>query len=165
MPTTHMQCGWLGERVATANVSKVVENVLRNRTGEPSSTPPSLSLSVFFTLPPMLSLSGSLLCPLSAHPPNPLPLHALYMHPLHPPYIHPLIPPRVQLGTERHLPLPPGGRHGGHLEEGAGLPGWPGGRVCALCDLCAGMCVWEYVWEYVCYVFVCYVAPGASACV
>ena len=32
VPTTHMQCGWLGERVATANVAKVTENVLRNRT-------------------------------------------------------------------------------------------------------------------------------------
>lgn len=31
VPTTHMQCSWLGERVATANVAKVVENVLRNR--------------------------------------------------------------------------------------------------------------------------------------
>ena len=29
VPTTQMQCTWLGERVATANVSKVVENVLR----------------------------------------------------------------------------------------------------------------------------------------
>jgi protoporphyrinogen oxidase len=29
VPTTEMQCSWLGERVATANVSKVVENVLR----------------------------------------------------------------------------------------------------------------------------------------
>jgi protoporphyrinogen oxidase len=26
-----MQCSWLGERVATANVSKVIENVLRNK--------------------------------------------------------------------------------------------------------------------------------------
>jgi hypothetical protein len=26
-----MQCGWLGERVATANVARVVENVLRDR--------------------------------------------------------------------------------------------------------------------------------------
>lgn len=26
-----MQCSWLGERVATANVARVVENVLRNR--------------------------------------------------------------------------------------------------------------------------------------
>mmetsp|Transcript_18681 Transcript_18681/g.25763 ORF Transcript_18681/g.25763 Transcript_18681/m.25763 type:complete len:497 (+) Transcript_18681:67-1557(+) len=32
VPTTKMQCTWLGERVATANVSKVVENVLRNKT-------------------------------------------------------------------------------------------------------------------------------------
>ena len=24
VPTTHMQCSWLGERVATANVAKVV---------------------------------------------------------------------------------------------------------------------------------------------
>lgn len=32
VPTTEMQCGWLGERVATANVAKVVENVLRNKT-------------------------------------------------------------------------------------------------------------------------------------
>lgn len=32
VPTTQMQCTWLGERVATANVSKVVENVLRNKT-------------------------------------------------------------------------------------------------------------------------------------
>jgi protoporphyrinogen oxidase len=31
VPTTQMQCSWLGERVATANVAKVVENVLRNR--------------------------------------------------------------------------------------------------------------------------------------
>jgi protoporphyrinogen oxidase len=31
VPTTHMQCSWLGERVATANVSKVVENVLRGK--------------------------------------------------------------------------------------------------------------------------------------
>jgi protoporphyrinogen oxidase len=29
VPTNKMQCSWLGERVATANVSKVVENVLR----------------------------------------------------------------------------------------------------------------------------------------
>ncbi len=29
IPTNLMQCTWLGERVATANVSKVVENVLR----------------------------------------------------------------------------------------------------------------------------------------
>ena len=29
VPTTEMQCSWLGERVATANVAKVVENVLR----------------------------------------------------------------------------------------------------------------------------------------
>ena len=29
VPTTLMQCSWLGERVATANVAKVVENVLR----------------------------------------------------------------------------------------------------------------------------------------
>jgi protoporphyrinogen oxidase len=29
VPTTKMQCGWLGERVATANVKKVVENVLK----------------------------------------------------------------------------------------------------------------------------------------
>merc|ERR1711908_30806 len=26
-----MQCNWLGERVATANVTKVIENVLRNK--------------------------------------------------------------------------------------------------------------------------------------
>jgi len=32
VPTTQMQCSWLGERVATANVSKVIENVLRNKT-------------------------------------------------------------------------------------------------------------------------------------
>lgn len=32
VPTTQMQCSWLGERVATANVAKVVENVLRNKT-------------------------------------------------------------------------------------------------------------------------------------
>jgi protoporphyrinogen oxidase len=32
VPTTMMQCSWLGERVATANVAKVVENVLRNKT-------------------------------------------------------------------------------------------------------------------------------------
>lgn len=31
VPTTMMQCSWLGERVATANVAKVVENVLRNK--------------------------------------------------------------------------------------------------------------------------------------
>lgn len=31
VPTTHMQCNWLGERVATANVARVVENVLRNK--------------------------------------------------------------------------------------------------------------------------------------
>lgn len=29
IPTHLMQCTWLGERVATANVSKVIENVLR----------------------------------------------------------------------------------------------------------------------------------------
>ena len=29
VPTDKMQCSWLGERVATANVAKVVENVLR----------------------------------------------------------------------------------------------------------------------------------------
>lgn len=29
IPTTMMQCNWLGERVATANVSRVMENVLR----------------------------------------------------------------------------------------------------------------------------------------
>jgi hypothetical protein len=29
VPTELMQCSWLGERVATANVAKVVENVLR----------------------------------------------------------------------------------------------------------------------------------------
>jgi len=32
VPTTKMQCSWLGERVATANVAKVVENVIRNKT-------------------------------------------------------------------------------------------------------------------------------------
>ena len=32
VPTNKMQCSWLGERVATANVAKVVENVLRNKT-------------------------------------------------------------------------------------------------------------------------------------
>jgi len=32
IPTNKMQCTWLGERVATANVAKVVENVLRNKT-------------------------------------------------------------------------------------------------------------------------------------
>mmetsp|Transcript_21479 Transcript_21479/g.19544 ORF Transcript_21479/g.19544 Transcript_21479/m.19544 type:complete len:493 (-) Transcript_21479:1185-2663(-) len=32
IPTELMQCSWLGERVATANVSKVIENVLRNKT-------------------------------------------------------------------------------------------------------------------------------------
>ena len=32
IPMSLMQCSWLGERVATANVSKVVENVIRNRT-------------------------------------------------------------------------------------------------------------------------------------
>ena len=31
VPTTKMQCSWLGERVATANVAKVIENVLRNK--------------------------------------------------------------------------------------------------------------------------------------
>lgn len=31
VPTTHMQCSWLGERVATANVAKVIENVLRKK--------------------------------------------------------------------------------------------------------------------------------------
>jgi protoporphyrinogen oxidase len=31
VPTTQMQCSWLGERVATANVAKVVENVLRSK--------------------------------------------------------------------------------------------------------------------------------------
>ena len=31
IPTTLMQCNWLGERVATANVTKVIENVLRNK--------------------------------------------------------------------------------------------------------------------------------------
>jgi len=31
VPTTHMQCSWLSGRVATANVAKVVENVLRNK--------------------------------------------------------------------------------------------------------------------------------------
>jgi protoporphyrinogen oxidase len=30
-PTTEMQCNWLGERVATVNVKKVVENVLRDK--------------------------------------------------------------------------------------------------------------------------------------
>lgn len=29
VPPALMQCSWLGERVATANVAKVVENVLR----------------------------------------------------------------------------------------------------------------------------------------
>eukprot|EP01006_Ploeotia_vitrea_P001218 TRINITY_DN104416_c0_g1_i1.p1 TRINITY_DN104416_c0_g1~~TRINITY_DN104416_c0_g1_i1.p1 ORF type:complete len:496 (-),score=-13.71 TRINITY_DN104416_c0_g1_i1:106-1593(-) len=32
IPPSLMQCSWLGERVATANVAKVVENVLRNKT-------------------------------------------------------------------------------------------------------------------------------------
>lgn len=32
VPTEKMQCSWLGERVATANVAKVVENVLRYST-------------------------------------------------------------------------------------------------------------------------------------
>ena len=32
IPPALMQCSWLGERVATANVAKVVENVLRNKT-------------------------------------------------------------------------------------------------------------------------------------
>mmetsp|Transcript_20601 Transcript_20601/g.29562 ORF Transcript_20601/g.29562 Transcript_20601/m.29562 type:complete len:500 (+) Transcript_20601:31-1530(+) len=32
IPTELMQCSWLGERVATANVARVVENVIRNRT-------------------------------------------------------------------------------------------------------------------------------------
>ena len=31
IPTHLMQCSWLGERVATANVSRVVENVIRYR--------------------------------------------------------------------------------------------------------------------------------------
>jgi len=31
IPTPLMQCTWLGERVATANVAKVVENVIRNK--------------------------------------------------------------------------------------------------------------------------------------
>jgi protoporphyrinogen oxidase len=31
IPTHLMQCTWLGERVATANVARVVENVIRNR--------------------------------------------------------------------------------------------------------------------------------------
>lgn len=31
IPTELMQCTWLGERVATANVAKVVENVIRNK--------------------------------------------------------------------------------------------------------------------------------------
>ena len=31
VPTTEMQCSWLGERVATANVAKVVENVIRKK--------------------------------------------------------------------------------------------------------------------------------------
>lgn len=31
VPPSEMQCSWLGERVATANVARVVENVLRNR--------------------------------------------------------------------------------------------------------------------------------------
>jgi len=32
VPPALMQCSWLGERVATANVAKVIENVLRNKT-------------------------------------------------------------------------------------------------------------------------------------
>lgn len=32
IPTHLMQCTWLGERVATANVNKVIENVLLNKT-------------------------------------------------------------------------------------------------------------------------------------
>mmetsp|Transcript_14277 Transcript_14277/g.14377 ORF Transcript_14277/g.14377 Transcript_14277/m.14377 type:complete len:495 (-) Transcript_14277:275-1759(-) len=32
VPPSLMQCSWLGERVATANVAKVVENVIRNKT-------------------------------------------------------------------------------------------------------------------------------------
>lgn len=31
VPTTKMQCTWLGERVATVNVEKCIENVLRNK--------------------------------------------------------------------------------------------------------------------------------------
>jgi protoporphyrinogen oxidase len=31
IPTTLMQCSWLGERVATVNVAKVIENVLKNK--------------------------------------------------------------------------------------------------------------------------------------
>jgi hypothetical protein len=38
IPTQLMQCSWLGERVATANVARVVENVIRC----PSSFYPSL---------------------------------------------------------------------------------------------------------------------------
>ena len=30
-PTTEMQCGWLGERVATVDVAQVIENVLRDK--------------------------------------------------------------------------------------------------------------------------------------
>jgi hypothetical protein len=45
IPTQLMQCSWLGERVATANVARVVENVIRC----PSlsvSPPPPLSVIV-----------------------------------------------------------------------------------------------------------------------
>ena len=38
IPTELMQCSWLGERVATANVSRVVENVIRYPIRGPTST-------------------------------------------------------------------------------------------------------------------------------
>lgn len=51
-----MQCSWLGERVATANVAKVVENVLRNKTESgwgPNAVfrfPQEVSISITFAL-------------------------------------------------------------------------------------------------------------------
>lgn len=31
VPTTHMQCGWLGERVAAPDVGRAISNVLHNK--------------------------------------------------------------------------------------------------------------------------------------
>jgi protoporphyrinogen oxidase len=31
VPTTYMQCGWLGERVATVDTAKAISNVLHNK--------------------------------------------------------------------------------------------------------------------------------------
>lgn len=31
VPTTHMQCGWLGERVAAPDVTRAISNVLHNK--------------------------------------------------------------------------------------------------------------------------------------